>query len=88
MGSAATVPPLVFLSLKEKVMAKKSAQGKNEDTNSRVRKLGDDVVTPAQYDGTRVGNGKYISGMVNGKLITDGSTTDTPLHWKEIGQLV
>ena len=69
-------------------MAKKGTQGRGEDINKRVRKIGDDVVTPAQYDGARAGKGKYMSGMVNGKLVTDGSATDTPLHWKEIGQLV
>ncbi len=69
-------------------MAKKGTQGKSEDINKRVRKLGDDVVTPALYDGARAGKGKYMSGTVNGKLVTDGSTKDIPLHWKEIGQLV
>ena len=53
-----------------------------------MRKLGDNTVLPALYDGTRAGKGKYISGMVNGQLVTDDKSKDIPLHWKEIGQLV
>ena len=69
-------------------MAKKNAQGKTDDANKRVRKLGDNTVLTALYDGTRAGKGKYISGMVNGQLVTDDKSKDIPLHWKEIGQLV
>ena len=49
------------------------------------RYVGDDVVVPTMYDGHNVGNGTYMTGMVNNKMVEDSNGKPLPL--KEIGVL-
>ena len=53
---------------------------------ARKRYVGEDIVTPAMYDGHQMGyGGSYITGLVNGELIK--GKNGKPLPLKQIGVL-
>ncbi len=65
-------------------MAKFRAE-KSTDVKTKRRYVGDGVVVPTLYDGHNVGNGIYMSGMVNNKIVEDSNGKPLPL--KKIGVL-
>lgn len=44
------------------------------------------VVIPTLYDGTAVGKGRFMTGMVNGQLVLD-PMTEFPVPLRQIGSL-
>jgi len=67
-------------------MAAKGSVSKHADPNQRVRLLGKDPVKIVLYNGHNVGHGKYLTGEVNGKIVTDATGKPVPL--RSIGELV
>ena len=64
----------------------KGKVSKNNVTGSSMKRyVEDDVVVPTLYDGHNVGNGIYMTGMVNNKMVEDSNGKPLPL--KEIGIL-
>ena len=64
----------------------KGKVSKNNVTGSSMKRyVGDEVVVPTLYDGHNVGNGTYMTGMVNNKIVEDDNGRPLPL--KEIGIL-
>lgn len=66
-------------------MAAKGSTAKVINLNARIRMLNGVVVKPCFYNGTALGHGKYFTGEVNGKLVTD--STGKPLPFHSIGKL-
>ena len=66
-------------------MGKGKVSKNNVTGTSLKRYVGDDVVVPTLYDGHNVGNGTYMTGMVNNKMVEDSNGKPLPL--KEIGIL-
>ena len=65
---------------------KNSISTNNGIGTTRQRFLQGQVVIPTLYDGTAVGKGRFMTGMVNGQLVLDPST-DKPVPLKQIGSL-
>ena len=64
----------------------KGKVSKNNVTGSSLKRyVEDDVVVPTLYDGHNVGNGTYMTGMGNNKIVEDKNGKPLPL--KEIGIL-
>jgi len=68
-----------------KEMGKGKVSKNNVTGGTTKRYVGDDVVVPTMYDGHNSGNGKYMTGMVNNKIVEDSNGKPLPL--KEIGVL-
>ena len=66
-------------------MGKGKVSKNNVSGSSMKRYVDNDVVVPTLYDGHHVGNGIYMTGMVDNKIVEDGNGKPLPL--KEIGIL-
>jgi hypothetical protein len=51
----------------------------------RRRYVGENVVTPTWYHGSREGHGNYMSGQVNGATVCDNA--GKPVPFRQIGEL-
>jgi hypothetical protein len=56
------------------------------DPRQCVRRIGKDAVKVVLYNGRAVGHGKYLTGEVDGKIVTNA--IGVPLRLREIGQLI
>ena len=66
-------------------MGKNKVGRDGRDSKTRSRWVDDNVVIPASYDGTTVGRGKFMTGMVNNKIVEDKNGCPLPL--RKIGEL-
>ena len=63
-----------------------AVKNKHVDPRQCVRRVGKEPVKPVLYNGKAVGEGKYFTGEVNGKIVIDENNRPVPL--REIGQLI
>jgi len=63
-----------------------AAKNSHIDQRQCVRRVGKEVVKVVLYNGKNVGQGKYLTGEVGGKIVTDNN--GVPLRLRQIGELI